>query len=269
MFGLVNNKRVSLPSDVSVGQLEDFAPYGNMSREALQRLAAQAEWRAVAAGKLPARWFERHRVYLVSGELQLNAGKRRRIFMSSVSPPARFPLPAPDKAAISAVEPVTVILVPDVGARVAGSGGTVQPAITLSQDPRLGMLVRLVEGRIQDGEIPLPSMPDLLMKLTGALRDGADSDSQDIARLIQLDPALSAKIIHVVNSAAFGFAFARRAESVQQAVTRLGRERVRNLAIGFLMRNAFDTQSPVLRKRANRIWLNSCHVAAVCFTLAQ
>ena len=266
MFGIGTKSDLSEPTEVTAQQLAGFAPYSGISDDVLNRLAGEARFHAIRGGKLPGRWFDRRVVYLFAGEIQLRTPNGRRLFLSSVSPPARFPLPPPGKATINTVEPATFIVVPDIE---TGPVGARQARRLLpDDDPRLGSLCRIVESRIDAGDIPLPSMPDLAMRLAGALRDGEEGhDSQDIAKLIQLDPALATKIIHVVNSAAFRFA--RRAETVQQAVTRLGQERVRNLAIGFLLRNAFDTDSASLRKRANAVWLNSCHVAAVSFTLAH
>ena len=249
------------PSGDDLARLADFAGWSSGD---LKRSAARASLEMLNAGGLPARWFDGHRVFLRSGEIELRTANGYRAFLSSVSPPARFPLPSPDKARMRCVEPTTFIRVPDEAARSAAVRGHPDPGLP----PQLASLLRLLELKIDSGEIPLPAMPELAVKLSSAVHapDTLHND-HDIAKLIQLDPVLASKVIHVVNSAAFRFA--RKAGTVQQAVTRLGRERVRNSAESFLLRHAFHTQSGALRRRAQAVWLRSCHVAAVSFTLAR
>ncbi|MCB1925244.1 MAG: HDOD domain-containing protein, partial [Gammaproteobacteria bacterium] len=180
---------------------------------------------------LPPRWFEGHRLFLHSGQLELRMANERRVFLSSVSPPARFPLPPPHLAQIRSVGHTTFVRVPLAQDRPRAT----RIAADSAADPLIASLSRILFKRLDAGDIPLPSMPDLAVKLNGALRESDSArDAHDIAKLIQLDPALATKVIHVVNSAAFGFV--RKAGSVQQAVTRLGRDRIRNVAVGFLMR---------------------------------
>jgi HD-like signal output (HDOD) protein len=70
-------------------------------------------------------------------------------------------------------------------------------------------------------------------------------------------------------STAQPFRFRQDVRNVQQAVTRPGRKRIQNLTFGFLIRSAFSARSDSLRQRANALWQQSCHVAAISFTLAD
>jgi HD-like signal output (HDOD) protein len=241
-----------------------LAPFAGADRSLLETIAAGASLDVVESGRPSADWFKGHQVFLRSGEVQLATVNGQHVFLSSVSPPARFALPALDQAGIRCVETTTFLRIPEdllQQADSAAASGSVVP-------PHLASLRRVLEMKIASGEVALPTMPDLAVKLNSVLRspDGRHND-QHVAKLIQVDPALASKVIHVVNSAAFGFS--RKATTVQQAVTRMGREQVRNIAISFLLRHAFRTQLGGLRRRAQATWLRSCHVAAVSFTLAR
>lgn len=264
MFGIGAHDDQTLIARPQREDIALLAPYEDASLDTLDALARTSKILAQEPGNLPPRWFEGHRLFLHSGQLELRMANERRVFLSSVSPPARFPLPPPHLAQIRSVGHTTFVRVPLAQDRPRAT----RIAADSAADPLMASLSRVLFKRLDAGDIPLPSMPDLAVKLNGALRESDSArDAHDIAKLIQLDPALATKVIHVVNSAAFGFV--RKAGSVQQAVTRLGRDRIRNVAVGFLMRNAFNTRSTVLRKHANALWLRSCHVAAICFTLAR
>jgi HD-like signal output (HDOD) protein/CheY-like chemotaxis protein len=74
----------------------------------------------------------------------------------------------------------------------------------------------------------LPSMAPALERLTAMLLDTGTSTAA-IARVVEQDPALSAKLLQVVNAGSF--APGARVATVQQAVTLLGVDAVRNLLL--------------------------------------
>lgn len=265
MFGFGNPRENASGIRPTTGDVARLAGYDTLDDAALHALADQATIEALPAGTPPARWFEGHRVFLHSGEVEMRTENGQRAFLSSVSRPARFPLPSPHRAQTRCVEATTFIRVPLPGAEKTNDS---TPTAVAPLPPYLASLRRLLDVKLASGDLSLPAMPDLAIKLNSAMR-APDSRHNDleIAKLIQLDPALASKLIHVVNSAAFSFA--RKAGSVRQAITRLGRDRVRNITTTFLMRHAFTTQSGGLRKRAQATWLRSCHVAAISFTLAK
>ena len=75
----------------------------------------------------------------------------------------------------------------------------------------------------------------VLTRLLAELND-PEAELQEIARLIGQDPALSFKMLRLVNSAAVGLR--REVESIQQAVVLLGLERIRAWATLFVMAGA-------------------------------
>ena len=90
----------------------------------------------------------------------------------------------------------------------------------LVADPALR---RLVAGMKQ-----LPSVPKVYQELTTALAD-VNTDAGTVARIVEQDPAMSAKILQLVNSAFF--ASPVPIATVTQGVMRLGFDTVRDLAL--------------------------------------
>lgn len=82
----------------------------------------------------------------------------------------------------------------------------------------------------------LPASPSVWRRLT-ELFDSRDASLQGAARIIETDPALSVKVLQVINSAFFGLP--QRMTSVATAVTRLGFEPLRGLVLWQETTNAF------------------------------
>lgn len=84
--------------------------------------------------------------------------------------------------------------------------------------------LRAVVGRIRT----VPAMPQVYASLRGALADESTSAGQ-IGEIIAADPAVTAKVLQMVNSAFFRLA--RRITRVDQAVAYLGFMAIRNLTL--------------------------------------
>jgi HD-like signal output (HDOD) protein len=85
-------------------------------------------------------------------------------------------------------------------------------------------ILRNVIGKVES----LPSVPRTYWDITQAAAK-ADICVADIAKIVERDPALTAKVLQLVNSSYFGSA--ERQTSVQQALTHLGIDLIRALAL--------------------------------------
>ncbi|MEE8370354.1 MAG: HDOD domain-containing protein, partial [Dehalococcoidia bacterium] len=83
----------------------------------------------------------------------------------------------------------------------------------------------------------LPSPPATLARIIGAAGD-PEVSVQGLGRLIAVDPALSASVLGVANSATYGMG--RPVRSVKQAAVLLGFRAIRNLAVSQAVRSATD-----------------------------
>ena len=82
------------------------------------------------------------------------------------------------------------------------------------------------------------SLPDICLQLQ-SLIDSPAGDSAEIGRLIASDPALTARILRIANSAFYGLP--GKVDSVPQAITLLGTTEVNNLAIATFAAQFFRT----------------------------
>ncbi len=88
------------------------------------------------------------------------------------------------------------------------------------------------------GEYSLPSFPAVVMEILSALRDD-ETPLPQVARLIEADLNLSVQILRTVNSAAFGLR--TKVNSIQHAVSLLGRSRVESIVLSVSVREALPT----------------------------
>ena len=84
--------------------------------------------------------------------------------------------------------------------------------------------VRSMVGEVRN----LPSLPRVHRELTDAI-NADDASASKIAEIVELDPALSTKVLQLVNSAFFGIP--RKTVSVRSAVAYLGVELIRTLSL--------------------------------------
>jgi putative nucleotidyltransferase with HDIG domain len=75
----------------------------------------------------------------------------------------------------------------------------------------------------------LPPLPAVVTRIMQTINDPATS-SEELSRLISLDPGLCSKIMRIVNSAYYGFP--KRISTITHAVVILGFNTVRNLVLG-------------------------------------
>jgi putative nucleotidyltransferase with HDIG domain/diguanylate cyclase (GGDEF)-like protein len=86
-----------------------------------------------------------------------------------------------------------------------------------------------VRNVLDQKTLQLPSLPLVAVRLLELTLDD-HSSADDLARVIETDPALAAKVLRIVNSAAYGLH--RKIASVSQAVALLGFAGIRALALG-------------------------------------
>ncbi|MBN1676865.1 MAG: HDOD domain-containing protein [Kiritimatiellae bacterium] len=79
-----------------------------------------------------------------------------------------------------------------------------------------------------EGVNNLPTLPPIIQRLTQAVQD-PNSDAERVAAIIKDDQSMMARILKIVNSAAYGLP--ERIHSIQQAIATMGFVAVRNVAL--------------------------------------
>jgi HD-like signal output (HDOD) protein len=119
---------------------------------------------------------------------------------------------------------------------------------------------------IKNNTLELPSMPDITQRIAKVIQDD-QTDSEDIARVLQADPTIAAKLINVANSAAYRGKVP--IDTLPDALTRLGRAVTHNLVISFALGKLFQSGSKVLQQRMLQLWKHLSYVAPICHELAN
>jgi HD-like signal output (HDOD) protein len=115
---------------------------------------------------------------------------------------------------------------------------------------------------VNDGK--LPSLPNAVAYLKKVMSDDSVSLTQ-LAHLLSKDPVLAARLLRVSNSSYYRAM--SPAEDVPAAVTRMGFEATRNIALG-LLRNSFKAKNDVIAAMISELWMESLKTAAVANALA-
>lgn len=249
------------PADIH-DRIRRLAGLAQLSPRQLADLAASASFLAVDPGLLEPPQDAGMSLYLQRGSLQIQTVSGYVLTVDSSGLRARYPLPLPPRSvSIYATEPTVLLGIPTP---VDEPRNAPVPSPAMSHDEQAA-LERLARD-LHDGCFDLPSLPDLAMRIGRKIDDSGNND-RDIARVIQLDPALTARLLGIVNSAAFGGV--RRITTVSLAATRLGRARLRSLVYSCLVKSLFKINSPALEQRLEQIWQRSVNVAALAFVLGR
>jgi len=112
----------------------------------------------------------------------------------------------------------------------------------------------------------IPSLPSVVMKLRQYLND-PDVNFDELAKVIEYDPGLTANILQLANSAYFGWS--RTIKSVKDAITRLGTNRIFQMVLCMSV-------APLVRKPvkgydldSSALWEHSIAVAICAETMAR
>jgi HD-like signal output (HDOD) protein len=122
---------------------------------------------------------------------------------------------------------------------------------------------------LRDERLELPAFPEAVLRIQRALQS-PDTSTEDIVRILSSEPALAARLLRIANSAEF-----RRMDQdvtdLRKAVSRMGFNMVRSVAVAFAMRQLRrkDVYAPAAQQQLETAWNDSLEIAAACFVIAK
>lgn len=261
------------PLDIDLFRSFDFLRH--WSSEQLRRLAARVRIEQAPSGRLLVSRGGSHDfgLFLLDGWLRLKhpGGQVREV--RSIDPEAREALTRglPEACDVVSVTPVrffrlTNALMEEI-ARMEPSvdrDAELQPDIDVEQVA--GEIGQRMRQALDEDRLELPSLPEVAIRVTEALDDDV-SDASDIAQIVQVDPAITAKLIKAANSALYGRL--TPVETCTAAVVRLGSGITQKLVISFAVRELFRSDSGALQQQMWSLWKHSTRIAALCHLLAR
>jgi putative nucleotidyltransferase with HDIG domain len=118
--------------------------------------------------------------------------------------------------------------------------------------------------RIICGNGALPTPPETYVQLTETL-NSPYADLDDVGKIVEQDPGLSTKLLHIVNSAQFGIS--RQIVTPSEAVQILGIEVLKALMLGVKAFNFYD-EKPFVKSTFHDLWSHSLEIAVNARKLA-
>lgn len=127
-------------------------------------------------------------------------------------------------------------------------------------------LLHLCYRDLRAEKLQLPTLPDISLKIRKAINDERASNAK-IARVVQIDPAITARLVHIANSPVYRGR--KKIESCPEALTRLGLRAAQHFITSFALKAVFVAKTPQIRKRMHDLWSHSSYVASICAVLAH
>jgi putative nucleotidyltransferase with HDIG domain len=112
----------------------------------------------------------------------------------------------------------------------------------------------------------LPSLPEIYLRVSEQLEDESITVHR-IGDTVQHDPAIATRVLKMVNSAYYGLP--KQVSSVAQSVSLLGRERLKHILIGSVLRGVFSNgqNNPAFSMQV--FWQHSIKTAIIARELAK
>ncbi len=117
-----------------------------------------------------------------------------------------------------------------------------------------------------EDKLELPSLPDVALRIRQAIQD-PEKGANDIAKIIQSDPAIATRLIHVAKSPLYQASNA--ITDCKSAIIRLGSTTVRDIVTTFSLQQLFKSNSPQITERMKELWYHSTHVASISAILSN
>lgn len=263
------------PRPITVAELLQLIPLRNLSEEELHAFALTQQTETYAPGSI---LFERGQtetyvLYLLAGTVTIVLNDEQSYEVTAGTAKARFPLSYGEPNA-TAIAKTDVELI-QVSAKVMHKNLSAQLKEDRLLDPnrwevppelKNSHLFQTFCQNFQSEELKLPTLPDIALRLRNAIeRD--DVGVADAAKIVQVDAAIAAKLLHIANSPLY--LAAQPAKSCLEAINRLGLKATRNLVISLCMRGLFKFKDEFLKQKMRTVWQEGLHVSALAYVLAK
>lgn len=210
--------------------------------------------------------------FLLEGKVRMDLGDGMIYEIEAHSTKARFPLCSGNRysgtaTALTDVQILRVspkIMRRDLTVSLSQLRANELISETIPENVRSIRLFQAFHEHYQAESIKIPSLPEVAIKLRRAVEE--QEDIPTIVKIIQIDPAVTAKLIHVANSPLYlPMAPITRCHD---AVVRLGLHATRSLVIGYTLRQVFRCKDPVISRLMHEEWKRSVYLSSLCYVLA-
>ena len=265
------SNRVPVDRAAVIECLKGFSPFDAFSEEELILLSTRSRVEAMPTG---------HRLFdvgdddpwilcLLEGSLRLVASDGRAHRLDADTEQARQPVAQvkPRKYSAITTTPGRCVRIDGSGLGEFAAGINVRDYFVteIMEDPAVDPFNPHFQ-RLLDGELELPSLPEVALK-TCRILDDENANVSMLAKVVSQDIAIAAKLVRAANSAIY---YGKESiETCERALARLGMSATRQLVLAFSARDLFNAKTDTLKRRMQSLWDHSVEVAAVSRVLAR
>jgi len=127
-------------------------------------------------------------------------------------------------------------------------------------------IIRDIQNEFSHGEVDLPSITEVALKINQAVKDES-LDFNKIADIVQTDPMIASRAVHVANSAIY--MGSQPVKTVKRAVQRIGLRAMRTIVMSVTLLNLFSPKSPLVINKMRSYYKHSIRVGVICHVLAK
>ena len=215
---------------------------------------------------------EHYSLYLISGSLEATSNDGDKTRFDSNSDGELFPIAQlrPSMYRVVATESAEYIKInasqlTDFAQRLETDTGEMDVVEIEQSEEENELTIQLFQDLIS-GNLRLPSLPHVAQRIQQAFADDS-VNAESLCTIIQSDPAITAKLIMIANSALYGGQ--AKIESLQQAVVRLGLETTRKQVMTYAVKELFQSKTSDMKSHMQKLWKHSQHVACMCRLMAN
>jgi len=129
---------------------------------------------------------------------------------------------------------------------------------------------KFIDGLLEEikhKRLDLPTLPEVAIKV-GETVDDPDSSAAQLAKVISIDAALTARLLQAANSPLFRGK--DQIDNIKAAITRLGAKQVKTLINSIVVEQVFQSKgTPTISAILKKQWIHSMQVAAISYVFAQ
>jgi HD-like signal output (HDOD) protein len=265
----------AVSTSVTSKTLKNFDPIRSLDEAQLEELAQHARMEHVKRGAVLMERGTRDNwtVYLLEGQLELQAADGAVVVIEGGTAKARNPIARlqPRQYRVVSLSEADIVRLDNdrletvFNGRSSGGYNVAEAHASTSGGFVYSLFTELYKD-IQNDTLILPTLPEVGLKIRELL--GSDTVSiEQIAKLIQTDPTIAAKVIKVANSPLY--AGQTTVDNCKQAVTRIGTDATAQLVTSFVVKDLFQGRSPAMKQRMRLHWEHSVNVAAAAYVLAR
>ena len=128
--------------------------------------------------------------------------------------------------------------------------------------------VKALASELSKGQVDLPSVPEVVVRLQRALSD-ENASNETVVLVVGSEPMLAAKLMNMANSAALNPS-ERKIADLRSAVARVGFNIVRSAALSFAVEQLRKSaRYQHLTPQLDALWTNSVQIAALSHVVAR